>query len=169
MMTKSIWCSPDWFFKDRNTLFHLIQNRIMVPGRDALVELEDMCLNPEYRPSSGRAIKASTFSSDFVDRRQYLKDRENGGTLRISDPRYREERPFANDIAICHWWMVDEGHGSGWAKIDPARVAWATTPEYRQALGSNPPIDGLKTFGTTMLHEVGWTRDHITSHLLRDH
>lgn len=155
MMAQSLWCHPGWFSANMNTMTHLIQGTKRVIGERGLHSLAHECLNPNFDPGKNPASKATTFSSDVVNRRMYLEEQMNGGTLRISNPRYRREIPFANDIAICHWFINSEGHGKSWARIDYDHVRKAFTPEFQETLtATNRPIDGLKTFGSTMLHEV---------------
>ncbi|CRK20417.1 hypothetical protein BN1723_000269, partial [Verticillium longisporum] len=63
-------------------------------------------------------------------------------------------RRDSNDVDLCKW-FVETADQQGWPKIDKARVDKASTTEFREGL-THPtvPIDGVKTLGSTVLHEV---------------
>ena len=76
---------------------------------------------------------------------------------RSSDPQYATESTHANNMDICTWFSV-RSNEEGWPTVDDAWVARATTKEFVAGLPQGTrPIDGLKTFGTTMLHEVNFS------------
>ncbi|RNJ56330.1 hypothetical protein D7B24_007385 [Verticillium nonalfalfae] len=102
----------------------------------------------------GRSVKAMTTPSHVVDWRSFTRDRENGAKVKKTDPQYRMMRRDSNDIDLCKW-FVETADQQGWPKIDKARVDKASTTEFREGLiHPTVPIDGVKTLGSTVLHEV---------------
>ncbi|KAI0004055.1 hypothetical protein F4779DRAFT_634135 [Xylariaceae sp. FL0662B] len=113
------------------------------------------CYSTSFVAGSGvQAAKASTLSSDRKDRKGYL---EAGGPGVANIDHFTHPTEYACSIDICTW-FTSKANTDGWPKIDAARVQTATTDAFRAGLRNNDrPVDGLKTFGSTMLHELTHT------------
>lgn len=97
--------------------------------------------------------KSSTMKSDIFARNQYLKAKKE--TPDVPKANYMKPRPrVANTMDICTW-FTQLAKTEGWPVVDSERVDRCKTNEFRAGLSNDlTPIDGLKTFGSTMLHEV---------------
>ncbi|KAL9621805.1 MAG: hypothetical protein Q9160_003778 [Pyrenula sp. 1 TL-2023] len=104
--------------------------------------------------SGKQAPKAVTLSSDWKD----LKGLRDAGYPQNPAERQKfiSETEYANSMDIATWFTY-KANQDGWPKIDADRVAKVKTDEFRQGLKNDDrPIDGLKTIGSTMLHELLW-------------
>ncbi|KAG7117507.1 hypothetical protein HYQ46_000603 [Verticillium longisporum] len=131
-----------------------------------VTHVKELCYPESYELGSGLGLaKAITTSSNLKDRAQMREDRAQGINVDPQDPRYVRETRMSNDIDLCTW-FIETADNEGWPKLDKARVDKASTTEFREGLRyGRRPIDGVKTFGSTMLHELTHTNQ---GGLLRD-
>ncbi|GJN86485.1 hypothetical protein PLIIFM63780_010066 [Purpureocillium lilacinum] len=127
-------------------------------GRARFEALQKQCYQTNWVSGSGQVgIKAAVLPSNYINLAQFKLDQEAGKEVRSSDPQYATESTHANNMDICTWFSV-RSNEEGWPTVDDAWVARATTKEFVAGLPQGTrPIDGLKTFGTTMLHELTHT------------
>jgi len=112
------------------------------------------CYRTDYVIGSGQAaVKAMTLSSDYKDFPAWMAA-GGPGVANIRD--FISETNYACSIDICTWFTHKANlDGWPWPKIDADRIAKVKTDEFRAGLKNNDtPMDGLKTVGSTMLHEV---------------
>jgi hypothetical protein len=103
--------------------------------------------------SSAGAPKALTKSSDFYDRRSWAAAFDIDTSTRRFN--YLTARPgIVCTMDICTWFTT-QANNDGWPTINAQRVEMCKTDEFRAGLSVKlTPMDGLKTIGSTMLHEV---------------
>ena len=112
----------------------------------------EACYDTNFQIGSGKeAAKAMTLSSDFKDHKAWL---EAGGPGKLDIKNFISPTEYACSMDICTWFTF-KANLDGWPKIDAERIGKVKTEEFRAGLkGNDRPIDGLKTIGSTMLHEV---------------
>ncbi|KAI0124328.1 hypothetical protein BJ170DRAFT_736002 [Xylariales sp. AK1849] len=118
--------------------------------------------NKENQQRSGSGItatKAATVSSDTFAYSDWFKATKiNDIAPPLSD--YKVEMPnLAYTIDICTWFS-DQANSGGWSTINAPWVAMVTTDKnFREKVAAHKllPVDGVKTFGTTVLHELKHT------------
>ncbi|KAF4413487.1 hypothetical protein CFRS1_v009337 [Colletotrichum fructicola] len=69
---------------------------------------------------------------------------------------YVRESDDACSTDICTW-FIDDAVTEGWPRINDARLATVKSDQYRARSTRSLPVDGLKTIGSTFLHEVTHT------------
>ena len=114
----------------------------------------EKCYDPNFKPGSGaEAPKAMTRTSNAFDVKGFLAEElVNPAVQRqnflISNP------TIACAMDVCTWFS-SAAIVSGWPIINAERVEGCKTEEFKASLSNGlTPVDGLKTFGMTMLHEV---------------
>lgn len=117
----------------------------------------DLCYQKEFVPGSGVAAnKAMTLSSDFIDRSAWYAVFKLDSNVKKAY--FTSTKPnLACTMDLCTWFTA-KALSDGWPAINAERVDKCKTDEFKAGLEQGPPgltpIDGLKTFGSTMLHEV---------------
>ncbi|KAK7960884.1 hypothetical protein PG988_012098 [Apiospora saccharicola] len=112
------------------------------------------CYTPGLVLGSGQEVaKASTMRSSVLNKSGYLEAQKTNPDVSEND--FLKHKPHtANTMDICPWFWkraVDQG----WPKVDAEMVEASKKDKFRDDLShGQTPIDGLKTFGVTMLHEI---------------
>lgn len=115
------------------------------------------CYRTDFEIGSGaEAAKAITLSSDQFNRDLRNRDVKAGVARSRWDLRYAMEKPHLfNEIDLCTW-FTDWARRDGYGKLDNNRIDQVKDPRFPDGKPSHlRPVDGLKTFGATILHEVG--------------
>ncbi|KAH7381917.1 hypothetical protein BKA64DRAFT_684551 [Cadophora sp. MPI-SDFR-AT-0126] len=131
-----------------------LPNKVMGPsGRDLLTR----CYEPNFIPGSGvEASKAITRTSNTFDLGGYRAEKKINPNVQRQN--YEAPQPnVACVMDICTWFSAAAAV-SGWPIVNAERVEACKTDEFKAKLSNGlTPVDGLKTFGTTMLHELTHT------------
>ncbi|KAF4481962.1 hypothetical protein CGGC5_v010181 [Colletotrichum fructicola Nara gc5] len=115
----------------------------------------EICYSTDYRPGSGhQAAKMITMDSDRLNTPEWFKAQETDADARAKD--YVRESDDACSTDICTW-FIDDAVTEGWPRINDARLATVKSDQYRARSTRSLPVDGLKTIGSTFLHEVTHT------------
>jgi hypothetical protein len=114
----------------------------------------ESCYKPDHEIGTGDfLVKAITKSSNAFDRVAYHAAKATNENVLAKDFRVAKLN-IACTMDICTWfssWAAREG----WPIITSERVARCKTDEFKAGLYEGlTPIDGLKTIGSTVLHEV---------------
>ncbi|KAG4440792.1 hypothetical protein IFR05_003720 [Cadophora sp. M221] len=115
------------------------------------------CYKTDFVLGSGEpGIKAMTKNSGTVNYRGYTTAKLLNPSARLAD--YSSETPnIASAMDICTW-FTSKAVIEGWPTITAQRVDNCKTDDFKAKLQGNlTPLDGLKTFGCTMLHELTHT------------
>ncbi|KAI0431605.1 hypothetical protein F5Y09DRAFT_340450 [Xylaria sp. FL1042] len=137
-------------WKDRST-----GKKILRGTKDTL----DKCYVTDFVLGSGAsAPKASTLTSDVIDYKGWLAEKaaKNGQNIPKSD--FSKPDPaIPNTMDVCTWFTTQAAQ-DGWPIINVKRVEACKTDDFKNKLKFGlTPIDGLKTIGSTMLHEFTHT------------
>ncbi|PVH75214.1 hypothetical protein DL98DRAFT_536750 [Cadophora sp. DSE1049] len=120
-------------------------------------KLLDQCYDPNFKAGSGdEAPKATTKTSNTFDQKGFKAEQLNNPAVQRQN--YLVPHPnIACLMDICTWFSTAAAK-SGWPIINAERVEESKTDEFRAKLSNGlTPVDGLKTFGATMLHEMTHT------------
>ncbi|KAJ8132581.1 hypothetical protein O1611_g1036 [Lasiodiplodia mahajangana] len=150
-----IYCGSSRFTKEEGKVLwtdQAMQRSILSLEKAAI----DQCYRTDFVLGSGdKAPKAMTKSSDRPNLKEYLKAKETDPNAKRSD--YTAEYPgIACSMDICTWFTTRAAL-DGWPIINADRVDKCKTDEFKAGLKDETPADGLKTIGSTMLHELTHT------------
>ncbi|WDK18182.1 hypothetical protein CGRA01v4_09467 [Colletotrichum graminicola] len=95
-----------------------------------------------------------TRHSNILDRAGYNRDKNAGLNPNRQD--YMRETEFASSTDVCTW-LISRAVDDGWTKVDEDSVEKVISDDFRARLDGAPPVDGLKTSGSTFLHEATHT------------
>jgi hypothetical protein len=94
--------------------------------------------------------QAITTPSDRLDKKAYVAAPRPKRPIDYSRPR----TDIAFSIDVCRWFIHKMFH-QGWPRVDKDRITLTQQPGFRGGITWHAtPIDGLRTMGLTMLHEV---------------
>jgi hypothetical protein len=98
----------------------------------------------------GRSM-AITTDSDFFNKGAYLKAPKD--TRQMADFVYARPN-IADTIDVCTWFLHKSSQG-GWPRVSKDRVAQTQEPGFVGGISwYSTPVDGLRSIGLAMLHEV---------------
>ncbi|KAH7333208.1 hypothetical protein BKA65DRAFT_564333 [Rhexocercosporidium sp. MPI-PUGE-AT-0058] len=117
----------------------------------------DKCYDANFVLGSGKpGVKAMTRNCGAVDYKAFNMERLTNPNARIQD--YSSPTPtIASSMDICLWFST---HSTleGWSTVTAQRIDECKTDDFKAKLqGGQTPMDGLKTFGCTILHELTHT------------
>ncbi|KAF4829929.1 hypothetical protein CGCSCA4_v014382 [Colletotrichum siamense] len=92
--------------------------------------------------------------SDILNPAEWFKAQETDADARAKD--YVRESDDACSTDVCTW-FIEDAVTEGWPRINDARLATVKSDQYRARSTRSLPVDGLKTIGSTFLHEVTHT------------
>lgn len=106
-----------------------------------------------------KRANARTTDSDLFKKADFLRRQDK--TLSRKDPLFSTPRQYlASQIDLAPWYM-DELNQDHWPALTQERVETVTGPEFveKYLVGGRAelpraPVDALRTFGLTLLHEV---------------
>ncbi|KAI1277944.1 hypothetical protein F5Y07DRAFT_362096 [Xylaria sp. FL0933] len=123
----------------------------------------DQCYDTNFVLGSGvSAPKAVTYTSNVVDLKGWRAAKAAAEAAHdntyIPKSDFSKPRPSVpNTMDICTWFTTRAAQ-DGWPTINAERVELCKTDDFRNNLKFDlTPIDGLKTIGSTMLHELTHT------------
>ncbi|KAK8057589.1 hypothetical protein PG996_011526 [Apiospora saccharicola] len=148
-----LYCS-DWHF-EKEPYWKEISTARPYTGKDG--ETAKQCYRTDFVMGSGEKMpKSSTMRSSLYDLTAHTAALETNPNARKSDF-IRPKVHTANIMDICLWFTEDTKR-QGWPVVDARRVEESKTDQFRDNLQHGlTPIDGIKTFGVNMLHELTHT------------
>ena len=123
---------------------------IGISGRQKLAK----CYDRNFASGSGNSgIKAMTRHSRSIDWKGLNAEKLVNPDAKKQDHIVRNPS-IACTMDICTWFATQEAT-RGWPTITVQRLELCKTDDFKAELrDGQTPVDGIKTFGTTMLHEV---------------
>ncbi|KAK8015581.1 hypothetical protein PG991_008469 [Apiospora marii] len=149
-----LYCS-NRHFKDRGVNWK--ERSTMRPYTENNFELVKQYYRTDLVIGSGEPVpKASTMRPNIFYKIAYEAElKKNPNVDRRNFIRPKPRTPSIMDI--CPW-FTDQARNDGWPVVDAERVERFKTDEVIAGLSDDlTPMDGLETFGVTMLHELTHT------------
>lgn len=92
-----------------------------------------------------------TIDSDKLNTGAFFEALDRDSSSRPKD--YVWESDDSSSTDVCTW-FIDHAVTEGWPHVNDARLAKVKSDQYRAQLTKSLPVDGMKTMGSTFLHEV---------------
>lgn len=92
-----------------------------------------------------------TMDSDRVNLPALFEAQLTDADARPSDHVWESDDASSTDVCT---WFIEGAVTGGWPHINEARLAKVKSDQYRAEARNSLPVDGLKTIGSTFLHEV---------------